>query len=136
MEIKLVFFDSAEQSKNGTIRGLVAFIIIALVCVLWYGYIFQSWKKYVDLQSRDLLIGSAIVMVFLIASAISVGQPDSDILAVVYGTLVGLVIFGTGNALYVALQPYPISMALIDTTFGAVLCGLTSWVVFRLFRQL
>ena len=88
MKTQLFYFDGINRSKKGTLRGLVSTIILLIVNSLLY----NLYNKYFNFNILYVL-----VMVVMIASAISVQNPSSVNEAVVYGGLVGLVVFGVVN---------------------------------------
>lgn len=92
MHRELVFFDTVEESKNGTIRAFVALIVIlALSSPLVY-YMLQR------LNYRSVLV-SLSIFYFLLISAIGVLVPIVGSVdyfsSFVYGLLVGTCFFGT-----------------------------------------
>ena len=135
MEITLRFIDTPSESKNGIVRGVVAIVILLLICFVWYGFVFVGWRKYIRLEFNSRSVIACFIFLFLLSSAICVSHPPSATVALAYGALVGLVVAGTSNAFYVmANKKYPLSMAVLDTVFGVVLASFTSWVIFKIFK--
>ena len=71
----LVFFDSINESKQGTIRGIIAFLclIVPLYFIL------------------DISVIPLTLLTILLASSLAVQQKTSQKAAILYGGLVGLV---------------------------------------------
>ena len=133
MKADLVFWDSKTQSKNGTIRGLLAIVILVPIMFIWYGYIFTGYSKYINVVNKTRSFIALFLFVVLLASAIAVVQPKVGLASIFYGILVGLVIFGCINLVYLAIQPYPVSMAVVDTLFGMFLSGVVSYILYLVF---
>ena len=74
---RLVFFDSREQSANGTLRGLIGFLV----------GLFLAWLTMPVVDHRSLC------WLLVMASAVGVFIPSSLSMALVYGACVGLVMF-------------------------------------------
>ena len=81
----LIFFDTAHQGRLGTMRGLVA--VVPILLVLSASFLVPS------LQSSVLskVCGLGLVSLML-CSAIGVQLPTGYSSAVIYGSLVGLVV--------------------------------------------
>lgn len=141
MKTELIFFDSNHQSKNGTLRGLIAFVMLVGITALWFFFTYKPlYKKSVQnlnssFYSARTLISSAIIYI-LLCSALAVQLPTSWDNAMVYGLLVGLVVFSIANLTFVAVvEQYSILSAIVDTIFGTVLCGVTSVSVYYISKS-
>lgn len=133
---KIVYFDTEENSLNGVQRGLVAFVIILLLNLIWYKVLAKNfYNKYTQkTESIDTIFGT-IVIAFLLCSAIGVQLPNTAKEAIVYGILVGLVIYGCHNCFNIMyIKKWDYKILLLDTIYGTFLCGLVAYVIFKLFR--
>ena len=136
MKTDLVFFDGLHSSKHGTLRGLIAFILLILISSLWffltYNCIYKSSVQNLNFtvySARTIL--SCIVIYLLICSALGVQLPSSWYNAFVYGSLVGVVVFGVSNlTIFALVGDYSILTATMDTVFATVMCGLISICVY------
>ncbi len=87
MKSSITFFDSLENSKRGTLRGISIFPIFIAINYLFYTYVLKIKYNYYT----QFLFG------LLIVSAIGIHTPSSANKAIVYGALLGLVIYGTST---------------------------------------
>lgn len=138
MKTELVFFDGLHESKNGTLRGLIAFILLAGFSALWF-FITYNWLYKSSIQKINSslystrTIVSFILMYILVCSALAVQLPSSWDNALVYGLLVGLVVFGVGNLISIAIiDNYSILTAIADTVFASLMCGVVSVCVYHI----
>jgi uncharacterized membrane protein len=141
MKTELVFFDSLHQSKNGTFRGLVAFVLLLSISALWfyitYNAIYKSSMQSLNPNFRSIRSWISYIIIYvLLCSALAVQLPSSCNNALVYGLLVGLVVFGITNFVFVSLmKDYSITTAIIDTLFGIVMCGIVSLCVYYISKK-
>lgn len=76
----------------------------------------------------------AVILIYLvICSAISVQLPKSYTEALVYGLLVGFVIYSVFNLTSFALFNWPLSTAIIDTIMGTINCGIASSLIYLIY---
>ena len=128
MKTQLIFFDSWEESKKGTLRGLVAIITLILCDLIWFQIL--DYKKEGGVTKKFNYI-SAFLAWLLICSAIGVQLPNNYKEAVVYGILVGLVIYGVFNATNYAInKDWSLKLTLLDTMWGMIVCGIASSSVY------
>lgn len=135
MRTKLVYFSSTEDSKNGTIRGGVAMLLLLVISAIWYSLTSIIKKeKQVDKVPLISKIISIFLVLLLLGSAIAVQLPSSGKEAAFYGALVGLVTYGVywSIRMMVSTDFKPIT-ALIDTSFGVVSTGFVSWILYLIF---
>ena len=130
----LVFLDSKEQSKEGTLRGLFALAIVITVSFIWYGLIGRIFHKYLQMSNYISWI-ALLIFAVLLSSALVVAQPGSGGTAAVYGALVGLVIFGCYNSMLIVAVKFPVSLALLDTMYGIGLCTFVSYITYVVFKE-
>lgn len=138
MKTELVFFDGLHQSKNGTLRGLIAFILLMAFSSLWF-FITYDWMYKSSIQKLNSSLFSArtiisfILIYLLVCSALAVQIPSSWDNALVYGLLVGLVVFGVANLAFIAIiEDYSILTAIVDTMFAMIMCGIVSVCVYHI----
>ena len=119
MKSSLVFFDTIENSNKGNLRGLVIFPIVMI-----FYYIFHyTGKKYGHI--------AAILFSIIIVSALGVHEPDTLKKAVVYGALVGFVIYGTYNCRTV-FEDGDFKKSLIDVLIGVGTTAFSAFVLYMI----
>ena len=131
MKTELIFFDSFENSKKGTVRGLVAFISLIIFDLIWFSISKNNIYNNVLLKhsiTRTLINSSLVYLV--LCSAISVQLPKSYNEALVYGMLVGFVTYSVFNLTSNAIFDWDINTAIIDTIVGTINCGIASSMVY------
>lgn len=132
MKTELVFFDTTEQSIEGTKRGLVAFVSLILLDLIWFNLTKKIIKYPNDKSINIYTLGISYV---LLCSAISVQKPNSIQESIVYAALVGLVVYGIYNFTnYSILSKWTLKIAFIDTLWGIINCTLTAIFVYLLFN--
>lgn len=112
MKTTLIFFDSLEESKYGTIRGTYSFFMLLFLNFFYFGLSATECLK-----NRWYIF---VIYSLIVASALSVQLPENLSEAAMYGALVGLVIYST-NYQYKKLSSY-----FWDILFGILSCCLTS----------
>jgi uncharacterized membrane protein len=132
MKSSLVFFDTLENSKRGTLRGLVLFpIFVILTLTIIFFTKKPLYDKHIDTVSKNRLWVALGLSALLIVSAISVHTPDTVEKAVVYSGLVGLVVYGISNATLLAgSKKWGYSIALIDTVGGILSTALLGYILY------
>lgn len=120
MRTQLVFFDGTNASAKGTLRGTVASGIILLIILLLNREVFKTVEWY-----------WIIISVVLLASALSVQLPGSIQEAVVYGALVGAVVYGFGSMMFV--NSASLDNVLLKLLFGIIIGSVTSFVLYQVF---
>lgn len=122
MYSSIVFFDNVHESWKGTKRGFVAFIFIIFFWYLWYKIIMKNFYKPKKHFNTYLLMSS-----LLLCSAIAVQLPKTGYEAVVYGGLLGLVVYGFSNF---TSKNTSNTKVLVDTVYGMVSTSMVSYLVF------
>lgn len=131
MKTELIFFDSFENSKKGTVRGLVAFISLIIFDLIWFSISKNNIYSNVSLKhsiTRTLINSSLVYLV--LCSAIGVQLPKSYNEALVYGMLVGFVTYSVFNLTSNTIFDWDINTAIIDTIAGTINCGIASSMVY------
>tara|TARA_Y100000389_G_C17122685_1_gene346225 strand:- start:123 stop:527 length:405 start_codon:yes stop_codon:yes gene_type:complete len=133
MKTTLIYFDTIENSKKGTLRGLVAIITLILCDLIWFQIL--DYKKEGGVTKKFNYI-SAFLAWLLICSAIGVQLPSTYKEAVVYGILVGFVIYGVFNATNYAInKDWSLKLSILDTLWGMTVCGISSSIVYVIFHK-
>ena len=101
MKTMLVFMDNEDNSKRGTLRGLVIFPIYLFMSVCWYVLV----RHYFDIDDVGVLKGvlSLLLSGLLIVSALGVNNAESMGVAAVYGVLVGFVVYGVSGCMLLTM---------------------------------
>jgi len=135
MKTQLIFFDTFEQSKQGTLRGLIAIITLIALDLIWFeisGY-FKIYSNIITKKPINYL--SAFLSWLLICSAISVQLPKNLEEAMIYGMLVGLVVYGVWNFTNHAIMQWPIKTIIADTLWGMFVCSMASLSVYLIYHK-
>ena len=127
MKTELIFFDSFENSIKGTKRGAIAFLSLIIFDFIWFSIssnsIYSSVKKKPHIYS--------VILVYLIlCSAIAVQLPKSYNEALVYGLLVGFVVYSIFNLISYSIFDWSLSTSIIDTIMGIINCGIAASLIY------
>jgi uncharacterized membrane protein len=129
MKTELIFFDSIENSMKGTVRGLIAFISLIIFDFIWFSL--SSKTVYKSITKKPINIYATILVYLVICSAIGVQLPKTYSEALVYGLLVGFVIYSVFNLTnYAIFNNWSLSTAIIDTIMGTINCGIAASLVY------
>lgn len=136
MRSEIVFFDTAYQSKKGFFRGVAALGALLSLSYLWYGVVASDvYSPHIDggiPKNRPLI--STIVLSLLISSAIAVQLPKYAATAILYGALMGLVIYGCMNAgILMVHAKWSPGIALLDTMWGVCSSSAVAFLVYKIF---
>tara|TARA_B100001093_G_C26765959_1_gene987911 strand:- start:838 stop:1236 length:399 start_codon:yes stop_codon:yes gene_type:complete len=127
MKTELIFFDSIENSKKGTKRGLIAFISLIIFDFIWFS--FSSKNIYKSIEKKPNIYCSILIYLIL-CSAIAVQLPKNYKEALVYGLLVGFVVYSIFNLTSYSIFNWPLSTAIIDTIMGIINCGIAASLIY------
>lgn len=128
MKTELIFFDSINNSMEGTKRGLIAFISLIVFDFIWFSISKNTVYKNVTKKPN---IYAAIVVYLIMCSAIAVQLPKSYKEALVYSLLVGFVIYGIFNLTsYSIFNNWSFKTGLIDTIMGMLNCGIAGSLIY------
>jgi len=131
MKTQLIFFDNIEESRKGTLRGLVAIITLITLDMLWF-----KVMDYSPIITKKVNYISAIFTYLLLCSAIGVQQPNSLNEAIVYGALIGFVIYGVFNGTSYSLNKnWTLKIAILDTMWGMFVMSAAATVVYYIFHK-
>jgi uncharacterized membrane protein len=132
MKSTIVFFDSFENSKRGTLRGLVIFPIFIILTLLWFSLTKkQLYDKHIDKVDKYRIWIAIGVSALLIVSALGVHTPNTVKKAVFYSGLLGLVLYGISNiTLLSASKKWGYSIAIIDTSWGVLSTSLLGYILY------
>lgn len=130
MKTELVFFDSIKESMKGTTRGLIAFISLIIFDFI---YISISYKTIYKTVTKNPNIYAAILVYLILCSAIAVQLPKNYYEALVYGLLVGFVVYSIFNLTSYSIFNWPLSTAIVDTLFGTINCGIAASLIYLIY---
>lgn len=130
MKTELIFFDSVNESMKGTTRGLIAFISLIVFDFIWFSL---SSKTVYKTVTKTPNIYAAILVYLILCSAIAVQLPNNYNEALVYGLLVGLVIYSIFNLTSFSIFNWPLSTAIVDTIVGTISCGVASSLIYLIY---
>lgn len=136
MKSTLVFVDTKENGLRGTLRGLVIFPIYCIFTILWFYLTRKLYASKVDKVSNFRKVTSLLVTGLLIVSAIGVHTPDTRAKAIVYGALVGFVVYGITNFVLIATaKKWTFTISFIDTAWGIVSTALLSYILYEIVEK-
>ena len=136
MKSTIVFMDHIENSKRGTLRGFVIFPIFIIMTIIWYFLTKKLYVKHIDKVSTSRLWFAFLMCTLLIVSALGVHTPDTAKKALVYGLLVGFVIYGISNLTLLAVSnKWDYFISLIDTLWGIISTGILSLILFYIVKS-
>jgi uncharacterized membrane protein len=131
MQTKLIFFDNIEESKKGTLRGLTAITVLIILDLIWF-----KIMDYSPIITKKFNYFSAIFTYILLCSAIGVQLPNSVEEAIVYGALLGFVIYGVFNGTnYTLNKNWTVKIAVLDTMWGMFVMSAAATVVYYIFHK-
>jgi len=133
MRSKIVFFSNNDDSLEGTKRGFITFIVIAILETL---YVFTALKlkfykfdfKYNKQNLKNCkvlakILPSIFIIWLLLCSALSVLEPNCYPQQAMYSSLVGLVVYGVFSyTAYIFINGYSFNNLLIDIIVGTFIC--------------
>jgi len=122
--------------------AMVSFIVLD---TLWLGFLMNGFYKtnlapLARMSSGNLTpIWPAAALVYpLLAAGVTffvLARSRTPLEALAYGALLGIVIYGVYDFTnYSTLRDWPLALALVDLTWGAVICGSTAWITSTLTR--
>ena len=132
MKSSIVFFDNLENSKRGTLRGMVIFPIFILITLVWFFFTKKPlYDKHIDIVSKDRLWVALCVSALLTVSAIGVHTPDTLQKAVIFSGLVGFVVYGITNSVMLAVtKKWNYSISFIDILWGIFSTSLLGYILY------
>jgi len=136
MLTQLIFSETVQNALKGTLRALISTAFMIVVGIVWYMFIarkfYEKYLTYPKLSFRSIF--PLILAIGFIASAISVQLPKSLGEAVIYGSLVGLVVYGVLNLVVLSVyKKWSWITALVDTLYGIIVTGLASLFLYFIF---
>ena len=132
MKSSIVFFDNLENSKRGTLRGMVIFPIFILITLVWFFFTKKPlYDKHIDTVSKDRLWVALCMSALLTVSAIGVHTPDTLQKAVIFSGLVGFVVYGITNSVMLAVtKKWNYSISFIDILWGIFSTSLLGYILY------
>jgi uncharacterized membrane protein YccC len=137
MKLELVFVDSKAHTRRGFVRGTFAFVLLTTLILIYSLLTLNVYRAHMvigETNNVKFILGM-LFAILLFACALGVAHPKSSKIAIVYGFLVGFVIFGITNAVLWAAGLSDLSINLLDTTTGCLLGAFVSWALFRVLRK-
>ena len=119
---------------------VVATITFLVLDLIWLGFVAKSLYQYelknflsiVDGNLQANMLSGLIVYILLIGGILIFPVAKANgvaRLALIYGAVFGLVTYGTyGFTNHALVSGWPQKIAVVDTLWGAFLCGVTSFV--------
>ena len=130
MKTELMFFDTYENSLQGTLRGLIAFISLIVLDFIWFSFT----KNIYHVTNNTINIYALLVVWLFICSALAVQRPKSYYEALVYSLLVGFVIYGVFNFTnFAILKEWKFEIVIMDTLWGAFNCAIAGSLIYLLY---
>lgn len=132
MKTTLIFFDTLENSKEGTMRGLIAFISLIIFDFIWFSV--SKNKIYKSITKKPINIFASIFVYFILCSAIAVQLPKTYTESLVYGLLVGFVVYSVFNFTNFAIfNNWSLSTSIVDTIVGMINCAIASSMIYWIY---
>jgi uncharacterized membrane protein len=133
MKSSIVFFDSFENSKKGTLRGLVIFPIYIILTLIWFYFTKKTiYDKSIDDVDKYRLYVSLGISALIIVSAIGVHTPNTTKKAIFYAGSIGLIIYTFRNAtLLSSSNKWGYGISVIDTTWGVISSALLGFILYK-----
>ena len=107
--------------------------LISILSYLWYTVIMiDFYSKYRDTDTTiyNKIIGS-IVVLFILGSAIATQVLNNGLKAIIYGALVGFVLYGFCNGVYLTIsKKWDINIFMVDTSWGIIMSSFISYLVY------
>ena len=134
MKSQIIFFDTVENSKRGTARGAVILPFLLIFSAIWYLVIMKKfYMNHIDDTNIFRKILSVCIIAFMLISALGVHNPDSFIKAIVYGGLLGFVIYSCWNSvIYMVHTNWTIWISIIDIIWGTISTSILGGILYIL----
>ena len=130
-QTELIYFSThLDDSWKGTLRGLIAFIVLC-IGLLGLGLIFRKFFK----SSTIVKVITLLVTALVLCSAVAVQLPKENDEAFLYGLLVGLCISTIFGCLLLNVIKIPIFYIIISIIYMSLLVGATSLITYKLADQ-
>jgi len=132
MRTNLIFFDSFKESNKGWVRWIIVVISLIILDLIRFN-VFNNYMEY-KVTKNPINIYSSIFVWFLVGAALAVQNEPSYLEALIYGVLVGLVIYGVYNFTnYSILEGYSLKGAVINTLGGILICMFSISILWLLY---
>ena len=134
MKLSLSVFSNLNDSKNCTLKALIAFAILIFINIIYIYLISGTTKLILKKNNKIKSIVAYLIALVLVASAIAVNNPNepdnkdtTESRAIAYGALVGLVVYSFANVLmFVFIPKWTFFLSLSNTSFGIISIAITS----------
>lgn len=110
------------------------FIIFCSLIFFDFFYLTLS-NKYYYISKNPINLWSAILSWILISYILSIQNSLSIIESLIYGIIIGLVVYGTFNLVnFSILKEWKLNIVIMDTIWGMIVCSLSSIISFLIFK--
>lgn len=139
MNITLNIFDSKKEVYKTSFYIIITFIILMVMDSIWFSLSYKSVYKQsianvTNEQNTKINWWYGILAWFFIAIALSVQRPSQISESIVYGLLIGVVIYGTFNATTLAIfNGWSLKTSIYDILWGTLNCMFTSIILYYIF---
>ena len=129
MKIELSIFESFDETKNATIRGLIVLSCLILFDLIWFFFT----NRYYPINKK-INYYTGVLAWFILSSALAVQIPNNYSEALVYSGLVGLVVYGIYNFTNLTfLREWNISITIMDLMWGVINCCITGTILYYIY---
>lgn len=136
MHSKLLLIDNYLSNIK---ENIFVFILILFVDYLWYDQIACNlYKERISSHNRDhmFFLGFLLSILFL-SIAINAHKSTSSKQALIYGAIIGLVLYGVYNSInYFYIDNWSINLSIIDTIYGIISTALVSYIIYNFIKFL
>lgn len=136
MNIKLSMFSNINDSIKASIRITIAFI---LIFVLFLTYLYINTNFYATMGplgskfkgTNNLYVG-IILLIIILSACIAIQVPSNLINLIVYGMIIGLIIFSIINIIIFMIFKTKVNVLLLSTLFGTIFTMLISILTYMI----
>ena len=125
-----VFYDSKENIKKGILRMIIILPIFLILNLCWNLFTRKLYKKHIDKVSNFRLITSVFIIGILF-SFIGIHVPLTKEQSILYGAVIGLVIYGIVNMSLLATSiKWNVNICIIDIIWGVISTGFLGYILY------
>ena len=135
MRTELAFLDTTYESYRSIMRTVIAFELLLIFSLFWYKMNMETFyhSKFDNVIPIYFWIG-LITITFLISSIIAIQIPKNAKTSLIYGMLIGLVIYGCINAVLLMTNfKWTVKTAIIDIIYGIISTSIVAFIVYKVF---
>ncbi len=130
MHSKLLLIDNYIANIK---ENILVFILVLTIDYLWYDHIaYNLYKERITNRNRNhmFFLGFLISILFL-SIAITIHRSTDSKEAMIYGAIVGLVIYGFYNSMnYFYIYNWSVKLSIIDTLYGVISVSVISYLLY------